>query len=44
MKMPGYEDVKKVVDGLVEIIKHLVAVLREFVDGFKKDFTYGPKA
>lgn len=39
--MPAYTDVKSVVDGIVELIKQFVAVMKEFIDGFQKKITVG---
>lgn len=38
--MPAYNDVAKVIDGLVDLIKEAVAALKEFIDGFQKKIVY----
>ena len=39
--MPAYTDVKSVVDGLVDLIKELIANFKAFIDGFQKKLTVG---
>ena len=39
--MPAYNDVAKVIDGLVALIKEAVEALKAFIDGFQKKITIG---
>ena len=39
--MPAYEDVKTVVNRLVELIQQFVDVMKQFIDGFQKKLTFG---
>ncbi len=39
--MPAYEDVAKVIDNLVALIKEAVEKLEKFINGFKKTIVYG---
>ena len=39
--MPAYTDVKDVVNGLVELIKKFVEIMKSFIDGFQKKIVVG---
>ena len=39
--MPAYTDVESVVNGIVNLIKEFVEVMKSFIDGFQKKLTFG---